>query len=49
MKTGVIIIGMDSEEEGLHPFAERCAQFLKDRGRKDVRISYYYGGPVPEM
>lgn len=45
MKTGIIILGIDSEHEGLRPFARRCADSLINRGRKNVFVAYGRGEP----
>ncbi len=45
MKTGVIVLGLDSDSEGCRSFTERCADFLREKGRKNVFAAFYRGTP----
>ncbi len=48
MKTGVIVLGLDSRSPGIRLLAEECAEHLKEKGRKGVRIAYLRGEPYAE-
>ena len=41
MKTGVIVLGMHSCIPAEVSFAEQCAEYLRSRGRKNVRVAYH--------
>ena len=41
MKTGVIVLGMHSRIPAEVSFAEQCAEYLRSRGRKNVRVAYH--------
>ena len=45
MKTGVIVLGQHSASAGERSVADRCAEFLKERGRMNVNVAYHYGEP----
>ena len=45
MRTGIIVLGQHSDSPGEQAVAERCAEYLKSNGRKDVHIAYHYGTP----
>ncbi len=45
MKTGVMVLAQHSSSEGERAVAERCADYLRANGRKDVHIAYHYGTP----
>lgn len=41
MKTGVMVLGMHSGIPAEVSFAERCAEYLRSRGRKNVRVAFH--------
>ena len=41
MKTGVMVLGMHSAIPAEVSFAERCAEYLRSRGRKNVRVAFH--------
>lgn len=45
MNTGVIVLGQHSDSAGERAVAERCAEYLKGNGRKNVNIAFHYGEP----
>ena len=45
MKTGVIVLGMDSGLPDGKRIAEKCAGYLVSAGRKNVRTAYHRGEP----
>ena len=45
MKTGIIVLGQHSASAGERSVAERCADYLRKNGRKDVHIAFHYGDP----
>ena len=45
MKTGIIVLGLDSDSKGCRSFTERCADFLREKGRKNVFAAFYRGTP----
>ncbi len=48
MKTGVIVLGLDSRFPGIRLVAEECADYLRKEGRKDVNVAYLRGEPYAE-
>lgn len=45
MKAGTIVLAQHSDSPGEVSFAERCAEYLRSRGRKNVRIAFHSGVP----
>ncbi|MBR4504274.1 MAG: hypothetical protein IKP20_04815 [Candidatus Methanomethylophilaceae archaeon] len=45
MRTGIIVLGQNSDSPGGKLMAEECAEYLISRGRKNVRIAYHKGSP----
>jgi sirohydrochlorin ferrochelatase len=45
MKTGIIVLGLHSDSEDSRYFAERCAEYLRKNGRKNVFPAFYRGTP----
>lgn len=45
MKTGTIVLAQHSSIPKEREFAESCAEFLRSRGRKNVRVAYHHGPP----
>ncbi len=48
MKTGTIVLAQHSDSTGERRVAERCARYLEEHGRKNVRIAYHSGEPGSE-
>ncbi len=48
MKTGTILLAQHSSSPGERMIAERCAEYLRSKGRKDVRIAFHSGSPGSE-
>lgn len=45
MKAGTIVLAQHSRNPGEVRFAERCADYLRSRGRKNVRVAFHSGTP----
>lgn len=45
MKSGIIVLAQHASSEGERSVAERCADYLRSNGRKNVHIGYHYGSP----
>lgn len=45
MKSGIIVLAQHAGSEGERSVAERCANYLRSNGRKNVHIGYHYGTP----
>lgn len=48
MKTGTIVLAQHSSIQAECDFAEACAEFLRSRGRRNVRVAYHSGHPSSE-
>lgn len=46
MKTGVIVYGQHASSVKEKELAEKCAEHLRSKGRKNVRIGFYHGDPA---
>ncbi|MBE6523221.1 MAG: hypothetical protein E7Z62_08910 [Thermoplasmata archaeon] len=45
MRSGIIVLAQHASSEGERSVAERCADYLRSNGRKNVHIGYHYGSP----
>jgi len=45
MRSGIIVLAQHANSEGERSVAERCADYLRSNGRKNVHIGYHYGSP----
>ncbi len=45
MKTGTIVLAQHASIPAECEFAEKCADFLRSRGRRNVRVAYHRGSP----
>lgn len=45
MKTGIVVLGQHSHSINESKVANRCADYLEDKGHKNIRIAYHYGTP----
>ena len=48
MKTGIIVLGLDSRSPGTRRTAEGCAEYLRSKGRKNVEVAFLRGEPYAE-
>jgi len=45
MKTGIIVLGRDSDSEQCVSFTNDCAEYLRYEGRRNVYSAFYHGTP----